>query len=272
MTLIEAIALGIIQGLTEFLPISSSGHLVLVPWLANWDVGEVGGLAFDAVLHLGTLAAVLAYFRDDIIRMISAVVQALAGRSDWRNYDVRLSLMIVIGSIPAAIIGILFEDWFEALFLTPWVAALALIVTAVLLAVGESAGKRKRELESISWKDAIVIGIAQALAIIPGISRSGSTISAGMLRGLNRTDAARFSFLVGIPAVTGAGLLQLVRFSQTYSTSSINGLLIAGFLAAMLSGLLAIKWLLSFLKNNTAWVFAAYCACFGLLSLVIYII
>ncbi|HYJ12346.1 MAG TPA: undecaprenyl-diphosphate phosphatase, partial [Thermomicrobiales bacterium] len=220
MEIWQAIVLGIVQGLTEFLPISSSGHLIIFPWLLDW---ETPGLSFDAALHLGTLVAVVVYFRDLIWRMILAIPVALqnplgilrgtAAGSSERHIDARMGLLIVIASFPAGIAGLLLESRIDEFFhaedaSTRAITTIAtmMIVVAGVMFLAEKVGQRSKDIPRMKWLDALIVGLAQAVALIPGTSRSGATISAGLFRGLKREDAASFSFLAGIPLVAAAGL------------------------------------------------------------------
>ncbi len=265
MSTIQAIILGIVQGLTEFLPVSSSGHLVLVPWWLGW---ENPGLAFDTLLHWGTLLAVVIYFWRDWWEMLLAVVNRLRGRAtDGKD---RLFLALVIGSIPAAAIGYLFEDFFESLFHSPAAAAFFMIITGFILVFAERWHRTGGSIAKIKMADALIIGFAQALAIAPGISRSGSTIAAGLVRGLDRTSAARFSFLLGTPIIFGAGLFKLKDLADVGVTGIEPITLLAGFLAAAISGFLCIRWLLRYLQNHSLTIFAIYVWIVAALSLIRY--
>ena len=265
MNIIQALILGLVQGATEFIPVSSSGHLVLVPWLLNW---EPPGLVFDTVVHWGTLVAVLAYFWRDWLALVAAWLRGLV-RWDWRDPDARLVWLLIAGSVPAAVIGYLLEDFFESLFGEPvWVSVL-LLVTAGLLVLGERLGQRLREMDSLRWPDALVIGLGQAAAIAPGISRSGATIVAGLLRGLKRPVAARFSFLLATPIIFGAGLLKLLDLFEAPDPLAQLPLLAVGFGAAAISGYLCIWGLLRYLQRGKLYPFAVYCACFGVFCLVV---
>ena len=265
MDIIQAIILGLVQGTTEFIPVSSSGHLVLVPWLLGW---ESPGLVFDTVVHLGTLVAVLAYFWRDWLGLISAWLRGLV-RWDWRDPQARLMWLLIVGSLPAAVIGYLLEHFFESLFGKPAWVSVFLLVTAGLLALSERWGEQNREMSSLRWRDALVIGLAQTAAMAPGISRSGATLAAGLLCGMRRTAAARFSFLLATPVIFGAGLLQLVDlFSSPDPLTQVPGLF-AGFVAAAASGYLCIWGLLRYLQRGRLYPFAIYCACAGLLGLLV---
>jgi undecaprenyl-diphosphatase len=279
LDIVEAIVLGITQGLTEFLPISSSGHLILVPWLFNWDQN---GLAFDAALHLGTLTAVFAYFWRDILLMIQAIPHALrepvktlafdaetgAARSEIERQNRmfgKLGLLIVIGSIPGGIVGLLSQDTIEDFFHNDdhvdravMTVAVLLIIFALILFAAELRGSKSRGLSSMTLRDTLAIGAAQAIALLPGVSRSGVTLSAGLFRGLRRADAARFSFLLGIPLVTFAGLKGVVDIVQSSPDSRELVTLAAGMASAAIAGLVAIWGLLRFLQHSSTLVFIIY--------------
>jgi undecaprenyl-diphosphatase len=262
MDLIQAVILGIVQGLTEFIPVSSSGHLVLVPALLGWSAP---GLAFDTVLHLGTALALIVYFRREWVALIVGGMRSLL---KWRieSVDERLAWLVVLGCIPAAAAGYLLEDFFSRVFEAPIVAAYFLLVTAGILTIAEAVGKRTRTLEKIRLPDALVVGIAQAVAILPGISRSGATISAGVLLGFERDAAARYSFLLGAPIILGAGLLQLPQALKAGNEGAGLPSLLVGFLVAAGVGYLCVSYLLRYLRRGSLYPFAAYCAVAGLLA------
>ena len=270
MSLFQALILGLVQGATEFIPISSSGHLVLFPWLLNWDKAP---LAFDTTVHWGTLVAVLAVFWRDLWGLYVAGLNGfLAIIGIHRSYDraqARLAWAIVLGSVPAALAGFLLEDFFEDLFGKPATAASLLLVTAGILALSERMSRQVRSITSIGWIDALFIGLAQAFAIMPGISRSGSTIAAGMSRGVQREAAARFSFLLSTPVIFGAGMFKLFDLISAGGLDEILGALLVGFVAAVVSGYICIRWLLNYLSHRTLYIFASYCLLFGLFNLVV---
>lgn len=264
--LIKAIVLGIVQGATEFIPVSSSGHLVIVPWFLGW---EPSSLFFDTVLHWGTLVSIAVIFWRDFWQMIVATLQSLVSRS-LANMHARLGWFIIVGSIPAAVMGLLFEEFFEELFSSPTAAAFFLLITAALLISSELLmryAEKIRALEDMGWIDAILIGLFQALALAPGISRSGSTMAAGLARGIRREDAARFSFLLGTPAFLGAGLLQLLKAMEESQALVVAQapLLLVGFTASAISGFIAIRFLLAYLRKRPLYPFAVYCICVSLL-------
>ena len=282
MSTLEAVILGLVQGLTEFLPISSSGHLAIVPWLADW---EQPGLAFDASLHLGTLFAVVIYFRDDLGRMIRAIPLAVrelrpllrAAEVDHpRAFDARLGLLIAIGCIPAGVAGVLGENAIDDFFHsdTHRDRALALIAVllggfAVLLWFAERVSRRNRSMRELGLVDAVVIGLAQAIALLPGTSRSGITLTTGLFRDLRRADAARFSFLLGLPVTLAAavtGLSDLTSGSGDIGTTQI----VIGIAVSAVSGLGAIWALLRLLQRAPTTVFTIYrlAAAAGILLLI----
>jgi len=272
MNSLEAIILGILQGLTEFLPVSSSGHLVLFQHLFGLKEAE---LFFDVCVHLGTLVAVIIVFRHEIIKIISALLQlvALGGQKEKflqkmeSESELKMAVLIVIGSIPIAILGLLFASIADRLFSSTLIVGLMLMVTGLLLWL-----TRKAETHAIAASDghlttakAFIIGIVQGLAIIPGISRSGSTISTGLLLGVDRETAARYSFLLSIPAILGAGLLSLKDgFSQT---TPVIWTSLLGAVTAAIVGYGALKSLLHLVKKGRLYVFAPYCWLVGLLAI-----
>lgn len=266
MSILEAIFLGILQGATEFLPISSSGHLVLIPFLFN--IGEPD-LNMISIVHEGTLLAVLIYFRRDVWEIIKGVLSGLQQKRPFATPEARLGWFIVVGSIPAGAAGIFLESFFEEVFGTPLLAALFLLVTAAFLTAGERMLSGKKDMAQMSWLDAIIVGVFQMLALFPGISRSGSTIAAGLWRGLDRTTAARFSFLLGIPAILGAGLLSGIDIMQSGGATTSWSLYAVGFLAAAVSGYACIHFLLTWLRRRNLYLFVYYCVGFSLLNLLV---
>lgn len=258
--IVKAIVLGIVQGATEFIPVSSSGHLVIVPWLLGWAPSS---LLFDTMLHWGTLLSIAVIFWRDFLQMITQTLRSIVTRS-LDNMYARLGWFIIVGSIPAAVTGLLFKDFFETLFASPTAAALFLLVTALLLVSSELMmryAEKLRSLETMGWLDAILIGLFQAVALAPGISRSGTTIAAGLARGIRREDAARYSFLLGTPAFFGAGLLQLLETMDepTELLAAQAPLLVVGFIASAISGFIAIRFLLAYLRTRPLYPFAVYC-------------
>jgi undecaprenyl-diphosphatase len=274
VNLIDAVILGIIQGLTEFLPISSTGHLTVAGKMMNLISMEnpEQWTAFIAVIQLGTLLAVIIYFWKDLINIIVAFLKDnIASRKPFESQstDSKAGWGIVIASIPVAVVGLLFRHQIEGVFTKNLVViACSLIVLAIILAAAEKSGRFNRELNQIKWYDALIIGIAQCFALIPGSSRSGTTITAGIFLGFSRETAARFSFLISIPAVAASGLLEFKESLKYLNTqSSIN--MAAGTIFAAIVGYLSIGFLLKYLKKNTTFVFIGYRLILGLLILVL---
>ena len=282
MNLIQALILGVLQGATEFLPVSSSGHLVLVPWLLGW---APSGLAFDAVVHWGTALAVVIYFWRDWVNIFSDAFHSLllvwrAVRASLTSADTKsanlesanpksVAWLIALGTIPAALLGYLLDDFFECMFARPVAAACFLLITAALLTSSERLGRRERDLDTLTWLDALLVGLAQALAILPGISRSGSTIAAGLARGLRRESAARFSFLLATPIILGAGLLKVVDLAQMGGLAAQAPALVVGFVAAAAVGWGCIHFLMRYLERRQLYPFAIYCAVAGVVCLLV---
>jgi undecaprenyl-diphosphatase len=268
VTLYQAVVLGIVQGLTEFVPISSSAHLIIVPWLVHWNDP---GLIFDVALHLGTLTALVWFFWEDWVRLISAGVRSIIEWKIGDDTDRRLAWFLVIGTIPGVIAGLLAENAIERMFHQPntphtlgaMVAMAAIIALLGLgLFIAERTARHVRRLEQISLRDTLLIGISQAAAIFPGVSRSGATITSGLAIGLRRETAARFSFLLAAPIILGAGVKSLLdvpgELATGMMTSSDLLMLAVGFLAAAVSGYLSIKFLLRFLQTHSTDVFVYY--------------
>ena len=267
MTLLQSIILGIIQGLTEFLPISSSAHLVLVPYLLNWDIPAEEAFVFNVLVQVATLVAVIAYFWQDLITILRAWLVGLRQRKPFEDPSARLGWFLLLATLPAGVIGLAIKDLVELAFASPVAVAFFLLVTAALLVIAERAGKRSRPLAALKWVDALWIGFGQAIAIFPGISRSGATISAGMLRDLERPAAARFAFLMSIPIMLAAGLYAGLDLVQMPNFTALLPVFIPGFIAAAVVGYLSIRWLLGFLVQRSLYGFAIYCVSLALLVL-----
>lgn len=271
MNLFQALILGIVQGLTEFLPISSSAHLVLVPYFLGWDktIPAVQIFPFGVLVQWGTLLAVIVYFWKDLWVIVKAWFTALKHRHPFESTEARMGWYIILATIPAGIFGLLIKNKVEAAFNSPTATGIFLLVTAVFLIAADLFGKGKRDLTGINWLDALIMGLFQAVAIFPGVSRSGSTITGGMLRGLDRPSAARFSFIMSIPIMLAAGLLSLSDLSGMTSLSSFLPSLLVGLIAAAVFGFLSIKWLLNFLRTRRLIGFAVYCALLGILTIIV---
>ncbi|WP_426754993.1 undecaprenyl-diphosphate phosphatase [Myxococcus sp. Y35] len=265
MSLLEAIVLGLVQGLTEFLPISSTAHLRIAPELFGW---KDPGAAYSAVIQLGTVAAVLIYFRKDIVALLRAFFQGLARREPFGTLEARLAWFVLVGTLPIGICGLTLKKFIENEFRSLYVISGSLIVLAAILFIVEKRASHQRTLADMRWRDGIFIGLWQALALIPGASRSGTTLTGGLSLGLKREDAARYSFLLSIPATTLAGVFELKHLLEAESRPSAVSLWV-GTLVAFASGMVAIAWLLRFLRTRTTLVFVVYRVALGLLLLVL---
>ncbi|MBN2285305.1 MAG: undecaprenyl-diphosphatase UppP [Tissierellales bacterium] len=257
MTFIEGFVLGLIQGLTEFLPVSSSGHLTLVS--ALFGIKE-GNLFYSVMLHFSTLLAVFIYFRNDLINLIKAFFRLISkvfkrNKNKTDGYE-KLVLLIIIGTIPTGIIGIAFSDFFESLYTNVYSVGYALIVTGIILLLSEIKVQKKYSITTLPMYKAGIIGIFQGFAIIPGISRSGSTIVGALLMGLNKEEAARFSFLLSMPAITGAALLEVLKINTAHITFEWS--LVIGMIVAFVAGMISIGLLLSLVKKDKLYYFAIY--------------
>jgi undecaprenyl-diphosphatase len=265
MDAVQAIVLGIVQGLTEFLPISSTAHLRLVPAFFGW---EDPGAAFTAVVQLGTMAAVLVYFRSELWAIASAWVRSVLARERApEDPDARLGWYIVLGTIPIAILGLAFKDTIENEFRTLELIGTALIVFSFVMLRAEAVSRRDRELSDLTRRDGLIIGCAQALALVPGVSRSGATISAGLFLNFDRTTAARYSFLLSVPAVVLSGLFELRHLGDGRSASA--GATALATVLAFVVGYVSIAFLLRYLVRHSIGVFAAYRVAVGALVIVL---
>jgi undecaprenyl-diphosphatase len=264
MTLMEAAALGVVQGVTEFLPISSIAHLRVVPALLGW---RDPGAAFSAVIQLGTLAAVLIYFARDMQLMGAGVLRGLRAGRPLASQEARLAWFIVLGTTPIVVCGLVFKRYIVGEWRSLYVIAGSLIGLALLMWLAEHTARLRSEVKAIGWRESQVIGLAQAVALVPGASRSGTTITAALFMGLTREAAARFSFLLGIPAITAAGLFELWELIQHGLSGEGLAALAIGNLASAVSGYLAIDLLLRYLRRNTTFVFVWYRIALGVLLL-----
>ena len=269
MTIFQSILLGIVQGLTEFLPISSSGHLVIFPYLLGWDIPADVEFAFDVLVQVATLFAVIVYFWKDLVQILKALLAGLLNRNLMKDPQSRLGAYIIIATVPAGVIGLLLKDLVEQSFNSPMFTALGLLVTSALLAIAERVGKRSREMQAMNSKDAVFIGFFQSVSIFSGISRSGSTITGGVVRDFKREPAARFSFLMSIPIMLAAGLLATIDLLKIPNLGHTILVFIPGFIASAVVGYLAIRWLLKYLVNHTLYIFSIYCAVVGILTLLV---
>jgi undecaprenyl-diphosphatase len=256
--LLEAILLGVVQGLTEFLPVSSSGHLLLGQYFLGMDE-ERFGLPFDVALHLGTLVAVIGYFWRDLLRMVGAFARSLTPRGrNLADPNQRLAYLILASTVPAALIGYFLEDIFETAVRSPWVVVFNLVLVGLLFIVAEAVGSRSRRADKLGFSEAISIGFAQAAALVPGVSRSGATITLGLFLGLRREEAARFSFLMSAPIIAGAGSLQLAEVVSMGIDAREALMFGAGFVSSAAVGYVTIKFFLRFITHHSLRVFAYY--------------
>jgi undecaprenyl-diphosphatase len=269
MTLLQSIILGIIQGLTEFLPISSSAHLVITPYILGWDIPVQEAFIFDVLVQLGTLLAVIVFFWKDLYSIITGVINGLIHKNPFSEPASRLGWVLVLATIPAVLAGMLLKNPIEQVFGNPIATGLLLFGTAALLVVAELYGKRIRKIEAISWLDALIIGLFQVISLLPGISRSGSTISGGMIRNLERPSAARFSFLMSVPVMLGAGAIAFTDLIQLPDFSAQIPTLVVGFITSAVVGYFSIRWLLAYLVSRRLFPFAIYCVVMAMVVLII---
>jgi undecaprenyl-diphosphatase len=271
LTILQAIILGIVQGLTEFLPISSSGHLIIVPWLFNWhfllnnpDLNKT----FDVALHLGTFFAVLVYFWREVLRLIAAWVRSMTRRS-LADPEAKLAWLLIVSTIPAAVVGVALESFIEDKLGKPWIIAIMMIVFAGVMYLIDHIAKLDRDLESLTWLDAILIGAAQALALCPGVSRSGITMMTGLVLRLDRESAARYSFLLSIPVIGGAAAYKALEVAKGGLPAGTATQFAVGIVSAALSGMAAIWFVLAYLKRHNFNLFVVYRIVVGVAILIL---
>jgi undecaprenyl-diphosphatase len=265
MPLLQVIVLGIVQGLTEFLPISSTAHLYLTSWLLGW---QTEALSFDIMLHIGTLFAILIYFFQDWVQLIAQGFGLRAGHDQELNHNPMLLWLMAIATVPIGVFGFLFNKQAEGAWRTPYVMGTMLIVVGILMWIAENAGRRQRDLSSINLTDSVAIGAAQVLAIVPGTSRSGITISAGLFRNLDRQAAARFSFLLSAPAIGGAAAKTLWDIHKNHGLHDmVNTSFVVGVLVSAVTGTAVIAWFLHYLRRSTLRPFVYYRIIFGIIVL-----
>jgi undecaprenyl-diphosphatase len=252
----EAFVLGIVQGLTEFLPISSSAHISIVGQLFG-DADP--GAAFTAIIQIGTETAVIVYFAKDIGRIIKAWFLALIGRLDRSDPDARMGWLVIIGSIPIVVLGLLLQDWIDTTFRNLWITVAMLAGFGLVIGIVDSLSRQQRELAELTWKHGLLYGLAQCLALVPGVSRSGGTITAGLAMGYKREAATRYSFLLAIPAVLGAGLYQLFEALHGTAQTEVSwGPTILAGVVAFIVGFVMIAWMLRFVSTHSFWPFVIY--------------
>lgn len=267
MTFLQAIILGIVQGLTEFIPVSSSGHLVLVPHFLGWHFAKEQGFIFDVLVQWGTLFSVFIYFWQDLTAIARAFTQGILHKKPFAEPDARMGWYLIVATVPAVVFGLLGKDLIEHAFASARMTGYFLLLTAILLVIAEKIGQRNRPMEKVNWLDSLLIGFSQVLALFPGVSRSGATIAGGMTRHLDRSAAARFSFLMSVPVMLGAGVLALKDLAELPAPSDFLLPLLVGFLAALISGYIAIRWLIAYLSKHSLSLFAGYCTVLGLIVL-----
>jgi undecaprenyl-diphosphatase len=271
MTFLQAVILGLVQGLTEFLPISSTAHLRIVPALAGWHFDYTSahtndpGAAFTAIVQLGTMLAIVVYFWRELAHVVSAWFRGIIDRDVRGTLEYRFGWYLILATIPVGIAGVIFSNQIETGARNLWVIAIAMIALALLMLTAEMVGSRAREEEEIGTVDAVTVGIAQAAALIPGASRSGTTITAGLFRGLTREAAARFSFLLSVPAVVLSGLYEAARLHTKHEPGPGVGLTGVATIVAFLVGLASIHWLMRWLSKHTTYIFIGYRIVLGLL-------
>jgi undecaprenyl-diphosphatase len=269
MTLIQAIILGIVQGLTEFIPVSSSAHLVLVPAALGWSFSRDATFVFDVLVQMGTLLAVIVYFRRELIALITGVVAGILRLRPFDNPMSRLGWLLVLATSPAVVAGLLLKDLVEQAFSSPIAVCAFLLITALWLTLSERSGKRSRDLTGLTFIDALWIGLTQVMALFPGISRSGATIGGGLTRNMDRASSARFAFLMSIPVMLGAGVIASGDLIRNTELRPLIPPLAVGFVMAAIVGYVSIRWLLAYLSSHSLRLFAAYCAIVGVAGLVL---
>lgn len=277
MNILEALLLGIIQGLTEFIPVSSTAHLLITQKLLGIQADE-STFSFLVIVQLGTLVSLFIFYWKDLLNILVATLKFLTAlvkrdTSNGPSVDAWLGIYIILATIPALLVGYLLRDAVEALFRQPMLqAAMRLFAAAILLSLAERFSRKNRSLNQMNWFDALVIGFFQVIAVFPGASRSGTTISGGMLRGFDRPSAARFAFLMSVPVMLAAGGYEMLDVLQMPNLGAFLPLLAVGFVSAAITGWFAIRWLIDFLGKRSLYGFAIYCAVVGSTSLVIYLL
>ncbi|HZK17267.1 MAG TPA: undecaprenyl-diphosphatase UppP [Anaerolineaceae bacterium] len=272
MNFIQVVILGIVQGLTEFLPISSSAHLVFVPFLFNWTLDPEKAFVFNVLVQLGTLVAVIIYFWGDLVAIFQSAINGIKDKAPFEKSESRLGWYIVLGTIPAGLAGLLLKSRVEEAFNSPQLTAILLLGTAILLVLAEILTRKEKDLDQLTWQDALFVGVFQALAIFPGISRSGATISGGLFKGYTREAAARYSFLLSIPIMLAAGLLSVIDLVRAEFFLEFLPALLLGFVIAGVVGYLSIRWLLGYLKKHSLIGFALYCVAISVLTIIVTVV
>ncbi|MGB4762684.1 MAG: undecaprenyl-diphosphate phosphatase [Candidatus Saccharimonas sp.] len=258
MDILHAILLGIVEGITEFLPVSSTGHLTIVEKLLGYEINSPGITAFTAVIQIGAILAAVVYFWKDIVRIATAWCRGVVSSQHRDSADYRMGWYIIIGSLPVAIVGLLFKDEIETVLRSMWFVVAGLIVWSIVMLVADRKGTQQRTEGDITWRDALIIGCVQCLSLVPGVSRSGATIAAGLFRGIDRVVATRLSFFLGIPALVAAGGLQAVTQASTITHTVGWGATIAGIVTSFIVGYVSIAWLLKFVSHHNFTPFVIY--------------
>ncbi|RCK76186.1 MAG: Undecaprenyl-diphosphatase [Anaerolineae bacterium] len=268
MTLTQSILLGILQGLTEFIPISSSAHLALLPYFFQWQVSPEIDFIYNILVQFATLGAVLAFYWKDLWSILHSILHNLTKRGNWQHPDSQLALALVMGTLPVVVIGYPLKGLVEKAFAQPlWVGG-ALLITSILLFISELRFSKNLTSHTLTLTDALVIGLWQTLAIFPGISRSGATIAGGLFRNLDRQQATRFSFLLSIPALTGAGIASLLDLIRLPDFTHFLPVILPGCLVALLVGYISIYWLVRYVQNHPLYIFSGYCLILGIIVIV----
>ena len=271
MTLFQSFLLGIVQGLTEFIPVSSTAHLLISQYLLGIPASDAI-FAFLVLVQLGTILSLIIFFWKDLLAIVMDTLKNLSGLRNFSSLpqNAKLGWYIVLATIPALLAGVLLKHLVEALFKTPLIeAAIRLFAAAILLTLAEYFGRRTRKLDSMTWLDALIVGLMQVIAVFPGASRSGTTISGGMFRGFDRPSAARFAFLMSVPVMLAAGAYESLGLLKLPNLSQFLPVLAVGFITAAIVGWFAIKWLINYLSKNSLYVFAAYCTVIGVIVIVL---
>ncbi len=270
MTILQAIILGLVQGLTEFLPISSSAHLVILPYFLNWQLPAKEMFIFDVLVQIGTLVAVIIYFRRDLLYITLSFLKQLFKLKPFATHESRMGWLLIIATIPAGLAGFFLKDLVEKTFTSPLFTGIALIVTALIMFLAEKVSLKLGEIQDIHFLDALIMGLMQILAIFPGISRSGTTISGGMFTHLKREVAGKFSFLMSIPIMVAAGGLSVYDMvTEVPNLIDFLPIMAIGFLTAVIVGYIAIRWLIQFLIRHSLAYFSIYCLILGGITIAI---
>lgn len=269
MTIWQAFILGIVQGITEFLPISSSGHLVITPYILGWSLNEEYIFTFDVLVQMGTLVAVIVYFWKYLSKILVSVIKGIIEKKPFRTEEAKLGWLVVLATIPAVLGGLFLKDQVASAFQSVQITSIFLLLTALLLWLAEKFSEQVKKMENLTVMDAFIIGCFQILAIFPGLSRSGSTIAGGVLRKLEREEAAKFSFLMSIPVMLGAGVMSINDLTRISNLTEFLPVMLVGFLTAAGVGFISIHWLLKFLNKNKLSLFSIYCVLIAVITLII---